>query len=47
VLILERLVGLAGGPVPVPGLYMPEHMLTPSYFVEQMVEAGVTVRDEE
>lgn len=41
VIILERLLGLAGGPPPSPGLYMVEDVVDPSHFVDRMTEAGV------
>jgi hypothetical protein len=41
VIILERLMGLAGGaPLP-PGLYMAEDVASPAYWVERMKAAGV------
>ena len=37
---LERLLGLAGGPPAAPGLYLPEVLIDPAYFVRRMAEFG-------
>jgi hypothetical protein len=37
---IERLLGLHGGPPVAPGLYMPEVVLDPAYFVRRMEEFG-------
>jgi hypothetical protein len=39
-LALERLLGLAGGEPVAPGLYLPEVLLEPAYFVERMKQFG-------
>lgn len=41
-LAIERLLGLAGDPVPA-GLYMPEILIDPAYFVRRMTEFGARI----
>lgn len=43
-LATERLLGLAGGPAPGPGLYHPESLLEPEYVLRRLQELGVRVR---
>jgi hypothetical protein len=40
---VERLLGLAGGPAPEPGLYLPEVLIDPGYMVQRLEELGVRV----
>ncbi|NMO15374.1 NAD(P)-dependent oxidoreductase [Pyxidicoccus fallax] len=42
-LAVERILGLAGGPPAVPGLYHPESLLDPAYVVERLKEFGTRV----
>lgn len=44
-MIVERLIGRAEGAPPRPGVYTPELILSPSYAVERMREAGVVFSD--
>lgn len=39
---VERLLGLAGGDAPQPGLYLPEVLIDPDYFVGRMKEFGTS-----
>jgi hypothetical protein len=39
-LAVERMLGLAGGKAPAPGLYLPEVLIEPAYYVERMKEFG-------
>jgi len=43
-LAAERLLGLAGGPPPAPGLYCPESLLDPVYVIERMRQFGTRIR---
>ncbi|WP_245913746.1 hypothetical protein [Nannocystis exedens] len=43
-LATERLLGLAGGQAPAPGLYHPESLLEPGYVMRRLQELGVSVR---
>lgn len=43
-LAVERLLGLAGGDPPIAGLYLPEVIIEPAYFVERMQEFGARLR---
>lgn len=43
-LVVERLLGLAGGPPVTPGLYHPEGLLDPAYVVERLKEFGTRIR---
>jgi hypothetical protein len=43
-LAVERLLGLSGGSAVEPGLYLPEVLLDPAYFVRRMQEFGATFR---
>ncbi len=40
---VERLLGLAGGSVPRPGLHLPETIMTPAYLVERLGTFGLHV----
>jgi hypothetical protein len=42
---VERLLGLAGGPPPAPGLYLPEALLDPSDTVRRLEALGVQVTE--
>lgn len=42
---VERLLGLAGGDAPKPGLYLPEVLIDPAYFVGRMKEFGTSFED--
>ena len=41
-LAVERMLGLEGGAAPAPGLYLPEVLIEPAYFVRRMKEFGAT-----
>jgi len=41
-LAVERMLGLAGGEPPPPGLYLPEVLIDPAYYVRRMQEFGAT-----
>jgi hypothetical protein len=41
-LAIERMLGLAGGEPPAPGLYLPEVLIDPAYYVRRMQEFGAT-----
>lgn len=41
-LAVERLLGLAGGEPPQAGLYLPEVLIDPVYYVRRMQEFGAT-----
>jgi len=43
-LAIERLLGLAGGAAPAPGLYLPEVLIEPGYAVERFAEFGTRIR---
>jgi len=43
-LAVERMLGLAGGAAPQPGLYLPESILAPDYYVGRMKEFGAQFR---
>jgi hypothetical protein len=43
-LITERALGLAGGPPLKPGLYFPDTVIDPAYYLERMKEFGATFR---
>jgi hypothetical protein len=43
-LAVERLLGLAGGPAPSPGLYLPETLIEPATMVRRMREFGASIR---
>jgi hypothetical protein len=40
---LERLLGLDGDEPVAPGLYLPEVLIDPAYFVRRMTESGAHV----
>jgi hypothetical protein len=42
---VERLLGLAGGDAPKAGLYLPEVLIDPAYFVRRMKEFGTSFED--
>lgn len=41
-LAVERMLGLAGGEAPAPGLYLPEVLIDPAYYVQRMKEFGAS-----
>lgn len=41
---IERLLGLAGGDAPGPGLYLPETVVDPGHLVRRIEDFGVEVR---
>jgi len=45
-LALERLLGLVGGPPVGPGLYLPEVIIDPAYFVRQLEAFGARFQDQ-
>jgi hypothetical protein len=44
VFAIERLLGLAGGETPGPGLYLPEVLVDPGHLVRQIEDFGVEIR---
>ncbi|PCF93903.1 saccharopine dehydrogenase [Vreelandella nigrificans] len=44
---VERLLGLAGGSPVAPGLYLPEVIIEPDYFVERLLEFGARIESPE
>ncbi len=41
-LAVERLLGLEGGDASAPGLYLPEVLIDPAYYVRRMKEFGAS-----
>ncbi len=44
-LAVERLLGLAGGDAPKAGLYLPEVLIDPGYYIDRMKEFGAVFED--
>jgi hypothetical protein len=42
---VERLLGLAGGPAPAPGLYLPETLIEPSHMMRRLEAFGIRVSE--
>ncbi|MFP2925869.1 NAD(P)-dependent oxidoreductase [Pyxidicoccus sp. 3LG] len=43
-LYVERLLGLAGGSPVAPGLYLPNQLIDPAYYVRRLEESGAVIR---
>lgn len=43
VVVIERLLGLAGGPPPGPGLYLPEMLVDPAHLVDTLQRLGIHI----
>jgi hypothetical protein len=44
-LVVERMLGLEGGEAPPAGLYLPETLIAPAYYVRRMQEVGAVFHD--
>ncbi len=44
-LAVERMLGLSGGEAPKAGLYLPEVLIEPAYYVSRMKEFGTSFAD--
>jgi hypothetical protein len=42
--LVERLLGLAGGPPVPPGLYLPHVIVEPEYLLRRLTEFGAQIR---